>query len=358
MDREEKLACLRLIRTPNIGPMTFSLLLQRYGSAIEALRAVPELAKRGGRSLKPAGRALAEAELQANEDAGASLLFKGAGDYPARLAQFDDAPPVLSVRGSPHLLSRPSVGIVGARNASINAQRLAQSLAEDLAAEGYVIVSGLARGIDAAAHNGALAGGTVAVIACGIDIIYPPENADLHESIAQTGLLVAEMLPGTQPTPRHFPIRNRIIGALALGVVVVEAAERSGSLITAREAGERGGEARSGQAGGDRPVPKRHSRGTWPGGHRYRRGDPLVRHAGLNGAGRYPRAGNRRPADPPPRQPYLPCRYPLNRPSPKGEALTNSGEHTICGFQPQQDGHETRNRRITRKSQDHQPLPW
>ncbi len=232
MDREEKLACLRLIRTPNIGPMTFSLLLQRYGSAIEALRAVPELAKRGGRSLKPAGRALAEAELQANEDAGASLLFKGAGDYPARLAQFDDAPPVLSVRGSPHLLSRPSVGIVGARNASINAQRLAQSLAEDLAAEGYVIVSGLARGIDAAAHNGALAGGTVAVIAGGIDIIYPPENADLHESIAQTGLLVAEMPPGTQPTPRHFPIRNRIIGALALGVVVVEAAERSGSLIT------------------------------------------------------------------------------------------------------------------------------
>ena len=121
MDREEKLACLRLIRTPNIGPMTFSLLLQRYGSAIEALRAVSELAKRGGRSLKPAGRALAEAELQANEDAGASLLIKGAGDYPARLAQFEDAPPGLSVRGSPHLLSRPSVGIVGARNASINA---------------------------------------------------------------------------------------------------------------------------------------------------------------------------------------------------------------------------------------------
>ena len=117
MDRKEKLACLRLIRTPNIGPMTFSLLLQRYSSAIGALRAVPELAKRGGRSLKTAGRALAEAELQANEDAGASLLIKGAGDYPARLAQFDDAPPVLSVRGPPHLLSRPSVGIVGARNA-------------------------------------------------------------------------------------------------------------------------------------------------------------------------------------------------------------------------------------------------
>ena len=242
MDCEEKLACLRLIRTPNIGPMTFSLLLQRYGSAVEALRAVPELAKRGGRSLKPAGRAVAEAELKANDDAGATLLFKGGEDYPARLAQFDDAPPVLSVRGSTHLLSRPSVAIVGARNASINAQRLAQSLAEELAAEGYIIVSGLARGIDAAAHNGALAGGTVAVIAGGIDIIYPPENADLHESIAVSGLLLAEMPPGTQPTPRHFPIRNRIIGALSLGVVVAEAAERSGSLITAREAGERGGE--------------------------------------------------------------------------------------------------------------------
>ena len=136
MDREEKFACLQLIRTPNIGPMTFSLLLQRYGSAIRALRAFPEVAKRGGRSLKPASRALAEAELQANEDAGASLPFKGAGDYPARLAQFDDALPVLSVRGPPHLLSQQSVGVFGARNASINAQRLAQSLAEDLATEG------------------------------------------------------------------------------------------------------------------------------------------------------------------------------------------------------------------------------
>ena len=136
MGREEKFACLRLIRTPNIGPMTFSLLLQRYGSAIKALRAFPEVAKHGARSLKPASRALAEAELQANEEAGASLLFKGAGDYPACLAQFDDALPVLSVRGSPHLLSRQSVRIVGARNASINAQRLAQSLAEDLATEG------------------------------------------------------------------------------------------------------------------------------------------------------------------------------------------------------------------------------
>ena len=242
MDREERLAHLRLIRTPNIGPMTFSLLLQRYGSATAALRAVPELAKRGGRTLKPASRAVAEAELAANEAAGARLLFKGSNDYPARLAQFDDAPPVLSMRGATHLLGRPAVAVVGARNASINAQRLAQSLAEELAQEGYVIVSGLARGIDAAAHNGGLAGGTIAVVAGGIDVTYPPENADLQDSIAESGLLLAEMPPGTQPTPRHFPIRNRIISGLATGVLVVEAAERSGSLITAREAAERGGE--------------------------------------------------------------------------------------------------------------------
>ena len=242
MERDEQIACLRLIRTPNIGPMTFSLLLQRYGSAAEALRVVPDLARRGGRSLKPATRAAAEAELAANESAGARLLFKGGQDYPTRLAQFDDAPPILSAKGAIHLLSRPGVAMVGARNASINAQRLAQSLAEDLSSEGYVVISGLARGIDAAAHNGALAGGTIAVIAGGIDVVYPSENTDLHESIAEAGLLLAEMPPGTQLTPRHFPIRNRIIGAIALGTVVVEAAERSGSLITARETAERGGE--------------------------------------------------------------------------------------------------------------------
>ncbi len=242
MDREEQIAHLRLIRTPNIGPMTFSLLLQRYGSATAALRAVPDLAKRGGRTLKPTARSVAEAELAANEAVGARLLFKGGDDYPDRLAQFDDAPAVLSTTGAVHLLNRPCVGIVGARNASINAQRFAQSLADELVAEGHVVVSGLARGIDAAAHNGALAGGTIAVIAGGIDIRYPPENAELQEAIGETGLVIAEMPPGTQPTPRHFPIRNRIIGSLALGTVVVEAAERSGSLITARETAERGGE--------------------------------------------------------------------------------------------------------------------
>ena len=176
MDRDEQIACLRLIRTPNIGPMTFSLLLQRYGSAAEALRAVPDLARRGGRLLKPASRAVAEAELTANERAGARLLFMGGQDYPARLAKFDDAPPVLSAKGSVHLLGRPGVAIVGARNASINAQRFAQALAEDLSTEGYVIISGLARGIDAAAHIGALSSGTIAVIAGGIDVVYPSEH--------------------------------------------------------------------------------------------------------------------------------------------------------------------------------------
>lgn len=222
--------------------MTYSLLMQRYGNASEALRAVPELAKRGGKTLKPASRAAAEAELGMNADLGATLLFKGSEGYPLRLAQFDDSPPVISARGALHLFDRPAVAVVGARNASINAQRLAQKLAEDLTNKGYVVVSGLARGIDAAAHNGALAGGTIAVIAGGIDIQYPPENADLHDSIAEAGLLLAEMPPGTKPSPRHFPIRNRIISSLSLGVVVVEAAQRSGSLITAREGAERGGE--------------------------------------------------------------------------------------------------------------------
>lgn len=242
MDYEEKIACIRLIRTRNIGPMTFRLLMQRYGTARDALEAVPKLAKRGGRNIIPASRSSAIAELKANEAANANLIFKGSDDYPARLAQYDDAPPILSVRGNIHLFHRPMIAIVGARNASINAQRHAESLAEALSNEGYVIVSGLARGIDTSVHNGALRGGTVAVIAGGIDIVYPAENKDLHQAIAEQGAIIAEMPPGTKPTQRHFPTRNRIIASMSLGVVVVEAAARSGSLITAREAGERGAE--------------------------------------------------------------------------------------------------------------------
>jgi len=242
MDKAEKLARLRLIRTPNVGPMTFRLLIQRYGTAVAALSAIPELSKRGGRTLQPASLETARREWEANEAAGARLLFRDGEEYPRSLDRFDDAPAVISVKGNAHLLTRPIVAMVGARNASINALRHAEKLATELSDEGYVVASGLARGIDTAAHNGALTGGTIAVIAGGIDDYYPPENIELQEAIEQTGLVIAEMPPGTKPTPRHFPIRNRVIASLALGVVVVEAAARSGSLITAREAAERGGE--------------------------------------------------------------------------------------------------------------------
>ena len=242
MDSAEQLAWIRLLRTPNIGPMTFGLLLRRYGSAREALRAIPDLAKRGGRKLTPASVQEAEAELAANHAAGAQLIFMNSEAYPERLGQFDDAPPFLSMRGNLHLLHQLMIAIVGARNASINAMQLADHLAGQLSEAGYLVVSGMARGIDTAAHSGALAHGTMAVLASGVDIIYPPENADLYESLCDVGVVAAEMPPGTAPTPRLFPVRNRIIASLSLGVVVIEAAARSGSLITAREATERGSE--------------------------------------------------------------------------------------------------------------------
>lgn len=242
MDLTEKISRIRLIRTRNVGPMTYGLLMQRYGSAIAAIEAIPDLAKRVGRQLKPASIDLAKDELAHNQAAGATMLFRGGDGYPARLGQFDDAPPVISVKGNANLLNRPLVAIVGARNASINALRHAESLASELSQNGYVIVSGLARGIDGAAHNGALNGGTIAVIAGGIDNYYPPENEKLQHAIEESGLIIAEMPPTTQPTPHHFPIRNRINAGLSLGVVVIEAAARSGSLITAREASERGSE--------------------------------------------------------------------------------------------------------------------
>ena len=175
----EKLACIRLIRTRNIGPMTYHLLIKRYGSTREALRAIPELARRGGRRLGPAGLSMAEAEMAANQAANANLLFRGGDGYPERLDQFGDAPAILSVKGNQHLLFRPNIAMVDARNASLNALRHAKKLAGELAEGGYVITSGLARGIDAAAHNGALAGGTMAVIVDGVDSYYPPENTEL-----------------------------------------------------------------------------------------------------------------------------------------------------------------------------------
>ena len=245
---EERIAHLRLIRTPNIGPMTFSLLMQRYGSAVEALRAVPDLARRGGRSLTPAGREQAEAELAANREAGATLLFKGHPGYPERIARFEDAPPVLSALGDRGLLNRPMVAVTGSRDPSKRGIELAGTLAGGLAAEGYVVVAGLAPGIDVAAHAATIAnadtgaGGTVAVLPAGIDNMYPPETAGLRARIAGAGLLLAEAPPGTAPTPRQFPIRNRVIAGLVLGTVIIEAPEDEGAMIIARETMERGGE--------------------------------------------------------------------------------------------------------------------
>jgi len=242
MDEHEQVARVRLIRTRNIGPMTYSMLMARYGTAVAALAAIPEISARGGRKLQIASIAYAKAKISNNADLGAKLIWHDSEFFPPHLAQFDDAPACLSTQGSLHLLQRPMIAIVGARNASINAMRFAEKIAADLGDAGYVIVSGMARGIDAAAHHGAMPTGTIGVIAGGIDIIYPPENRGLYAEIKTKRLLLAEMPPSTAPTPRHFPTRNRIIASLAMGVLVVEAATRSGSLITTREAAERGGD--------------------------------------------------------------------------------------------------------------------
>ncbi len=240
----EKLDWLRLIRSENVGPVTFYQLLARYGSAAAALAALPDIARRAGRQrgLAQYSKAGAERELEALGRAGARLVAWGEPDYPAALAAVDDAPPLLSLRGDAALLQRPAIAVVGARNASANGRRFARDMALQLGGRGLVVVSGLARGIDAAAHQGALPTGTTAVLAGGIDVVYPDENRELHETIAERGALIAEMPVGTEPQARHFPRRNRIISGCALGVLVVEAALRSGSLITARFALEQGRE--------------------------------------------------------------------------------------------------------------------
>lgn len=238
----DAVARLRLIRTPSIGPVGYRQLLARFGSAAAAIDALPDLARRGGgRTPAVPDAALAERELATAARLGARHLFVGDADYPALLAELDNAPPVIMIRGDIALAQRTTVAMVGARNASAAACRFARQLSHDLAAEAAAVVSGLARGIDTAAHVGA-GPSTIAVIAGGIDVAYPPENAALQERIAEEALLIAEMPPGTEPRARHFPHRNRIIAGLSLGTVVVEAAPRSGSLITARLAGEAGRE--------------------------------------------------------------------------------------------------------------------
>jgi DNA processing protein len=219
-------------------------MLRRFGSAREALDALPRLARRGERAktVTAVTRGAAEAELAALHRAGARLICWGEPGYPSALAAIEDAPPILTVLGEARLLQRPMIAVVGARNASANGRRLARDLAAELGLGGLVVISGLARGIDAAAHLGALETGSVAVVAGGADVVYPAENRGLYDALVRQGAVVAELPLGTEPQARHFPRRNRIISGTALGVVVVEAAARSGSLITARFALEQGRE--------------------------------------------------------------------------------------------------------------------
>jgi len=230
----EKLAWLRLTRTPNVGPVTFSHLIARFGSATAALEEVPRLVRRGGgeaATLPDAGEM--RRELEALAMLGGRFIASCEPEFPRGLAVLEAPPPLIAVLGHPTLLAREMIAMVGARNASALGRKLASRLAGELGEAGLVVVSGMARGIDTAAHDGALASGTCAVVAGGIDVIYPPENAALYERIKAEGVIVSEMGLGQQPQARHFPRRNRIISALARGVIVVEAAEGSGSLITA-----------------------------------------------------------------------------------------------------------------------------
>lgn len=239
---EQRLAWLRLIRSENVGPRTFRSLVNHFGGAAAALDALPALARRGGRAVRVTSREECEAELAEIERRGARLVALGEAEYPAALGAAEGAPPLLTVAGPPGVFRRPAVAIVGARTASSAGRSFAARLAHELGGAGWLVVSGLARGVDAAAHGASLDSGTVAVFAGGLDCVYPPEHADLARRIVGEGALVSEMPLGWQPRGRDFPRRNRIIAGLSLGVVVVEAAVRSGSLITARLATELGRE--------------------------------------------------------------------------------------------------------------------
>lgn len=234
-------ARLRLIRSANVGPVTYRHLIARFGDAARALEALPMLAARGGgRAPQIADAGAVRREIATVEKLGARYLFLGEPGYPGLLAELETAPPALIVRGRAELAERMTIAMVGARNASAAACRFARQLAIGLGEAGVTVVSGLARGVDTAAHLGSIERGTIGVIASGIDIVFPPENAALQERVASEGLLLAEQPPGTEPLARFFPSRNRIIAGLAVGTVVVEAAPRSGSLITARIAAEAG----------------------------------------------------------------------------------------------------------------------
>ncbi len=242
----EKLNWLRLSRTENVGPITFYRLVERYASAGQALEALPELARRGGRKkpLIAPKKDVIEAEYEALQKLGGDIITAACPEYPLALTAIDDAPPVLSYLGDITLAQQSCLAMVGARNASLNGRKLANKLAAGLCVQSQIIVSGLARGIDTAAHTGALSckntGGTIAVVASGIDVVYPPENQTLYKQIIECGLILAESPLGQQPFAASFPRRNRIVSGLSKAVIVVEATMRSGSLITARMAGEQG----------------------------------------------------------------------------------------------------------------------
>jgi DNA processing protein len=243
MPSAERIARLRLARTESVGPATFAYLMRRFGTAAQALEALPELARRGGRSgpLKLWTENAAIAELEAGEDLDAQLHFVGDTGFPPLLAALDPPPPLIWTRGDAAVLSTRTIAIVGARNASAAGQRFARGLAADLAEAGLTVVSGLARGVDGAAHHGALSHGfTIAVLAGGVDQVYPPEHEALYAAILAQGCVVSERPIGLEARAKDFPRRNRIISGLSLGVIVVEAELRSGSLITARLAGEQG----------------------------------------------------------------------------------------------------------------------
>ncbi len=241
---EQRLDWLRLIRSQNVGPRTFRALINHFGGARGALEALPGLARRGGGSAAPQiySRDEAEREIVASRKLGVSFVAVGEADYPRRLQMIDDAPPLIAIRGRAAVLAMPQVAIVGSRNASAAGAKITQRLAHGLCDAGFAVVSGLARGIDAAAHRASLASGTVAVLAGGQDRVYPPEHLDLLDAILPAGLALTEMPLGWEPRARDFPRRNRLISGLSLGVVIVEAAKRSGSLITARLALEQGRE--------------------------------------------------------------------------------------------------------------------
>lgn len=242
LSEAEKLSWLRLSRTDNVGPITFYRLVQRYGSASEALEALPELSKRGGRAkpLTAPPLSTVEKEYDSLRNLGGDIVTAACEDYPLALAATDDAPPVLSYFGDIKLANKNCIAIVGARNASLNGRKFAEKLARELGEKSQIVASGLARGIDTAAHKGALSSGTIAVVAGGIDVIYPEENAGLYEQIKENGLILAESPLGQKPFAASFPRRNRIVSGLSKAAVVVEATMRSGSLITARLAGEQG----------------------------------------------------------------------------------------------------------------------